>query len=218
MASQKLSQQLIQQIARNNLIETLGKDASDFGKDFKKQIKSNFHDAGSDVRTQVIGPEKSSPKKGGDLTMGQEINLKAQSQQKEAPQIERKNAAPAIEYHQEIRRSSERMSRKESREIEYQIREIMEELQRLINSSDKVMQMHYADFSVGQAPVTPGKYHLNFFTYMLSVIRSARQKVEDSGAWLNIAKRKGGMIQQAWKKGNTSVTMSNKRQVAIQTG
>lgn len=222
MAVQKLSAQLKQQIARNNLIETLGKDASDFGKDFKKQVKTNVQGARTDTLSQLIGPNEvitRNSHRGGELKMGEEITLKAQEKTQDNPQPERKPAiAAAIEYHSEISRSSERMSRKESREIEYQIKEIMEELQRLVSSSDKIVQMQYADFSVGQSPVKAGAYHLNYFSWMLSVIRQARQKVEDSGAWMQVAKKKGGMLNAAWKKGNTSVTMSNERQVATQTG
>ncbi len=221
MASKKLSSQLIQQITRNNLIETLGENLHDFRDDFKKQVKTNLHDSGIDLHTQLIGPEKISPQKSGDLTMGEELNLRdlrGETPNNERAQVEIKNIAPALDYHAEIKRGSERSSKKEFRDIEQQIREIMDELQRLVASSDKVVQMTYGDLAVGQKPATPGTYHINFFTYMLSVIRSARQKVEDSGAWLNIAKRKGNLIQNAWKKGNTSITMSNERQVATQTG
>ncbi len=225
MATQTLSAKLKQQITRNALIETLREESNEFGSDFKKHLKTNVKGAGADALTQVLGQNETITQNknlGGDLKMGEEINLSTKSHSTEAqaaPKKERKqNISAALEYHAEMARSSDRINRKESREIQSQINEIMAELQRLVSSTDKVMQMQYADFSVGQAPVTPGKYHVNFFSWVLTVIRTTRQKVEDSGAWLQVSKKKGGVLNEAWKKGNTSVTMSNERQVATQSG
>jgi hypothetical protein len=55
---------------------------------------------------------------------------------------------------------------------------------------------------------------------MLTVIRGARMKVEDSGAWLSTMQGKKGK-KNYWamfKKHGTSFGMSNERQVATQTG
>lgn len=213
MAAQKLSAQLKQQIARNNVIETLGRDVSDFGQDFSKHIKSNVQGAGKDLLSQVFGTTAK------EMRMGEEIDLKGQSQSSEVIKKERRPAISAgIDYFAEISRNSERSRTRELGQKEQQINQILEKLQHLVKSTNKVMQMHYADISVGQAPVTPGDYHINFLSWMLSVITTATQKIEDSGAWLQIAKKKGGMLNAAWKKGNTSVTMSNERQVATQSG
>lgn len=221
MASTKPSSQLLQQLTHNNLIETLGKDAGDFGKDFKNQVKTNVKGAGIDAITQVIGKNEIVARRKSqsevEMQAGQEFDLTVQ-QQTEAPKIERKNSAPGIGYHAEIARSSERSQTRESREITLKLQEITEELERIASSTDRIIKMQFKDIGTGMAPSTPGKYHLNYFTWLLTVIRSARQQVEDSGAWLQVAKRKGGVINTAWKKGNTSVTMSNERSVATQTG
>ena len=219
MAAQKLSAQLKKQLTRNALVESLEHETRDFRKDVQKQLKTNVQGAGTDLLSQLFGTETShQTKKGGDLEPGKAVDLSSHAK-KETPKAERKtNISAAIEYHTEMARSSDRLNRRESREIQAQINEIMMELQRLVSSTDKVMQMQFADFSVGQAPVTPGKYHINFFSWVLAVIKTTRQQVEDSGAWLQVSKKKGGVLNAAWKKGNTSVTMSNERQVATQSG
>jgi hypothetical protein len=114
-----------------------------------------------------------------------------------APRIE-----AAMNYTGEMSRSSERATKSEMREMNQNIKEIQNELRQLLQSS-KVLQMEFAEVAVEQAPVNVGQYHLNFFEWMLAVIKQARHKVEDSGAWLNTVKGKGG------KKGKKGFDVTN---------
>jgi len=89
---------------------------------------------------------------------------------KETPNVERKPAiAAAIDYHAEMARGSERSNKKENRELQQQIQEITQELQRLIASSNKMIQMEYGSYQVSSAPKDVGKYHTNFLAWMLNV-------------------------------------------------
>jgi hypothetical protein len=101
-------------------------------------------------------------------------------------------------------------------DLDKKIEEIMAELQRLVKSST-IISNEYARVAVEQKPVAAGKYHLNFFDFMLSVIKTARMKVEDSGAWMAVAKKKSGYLQKAKSMG-TKFTLSHERTVATQTG
>jgi hypothetical protein len=71
------------------------------------------------------------------------------------------------------------------------------------------------------APKEVGKYHQNFFEWVLIQIQQARVRVEDSSSWLGAVNKKGqgqkgygGMF----KKHGTNFGMSNQRSVATQTG
>jgi hypothetical protein len=105
------------------------------------------------------------------------------------------------------------------REINEKLQQIMAELQRLISSS-KELKLEFADVNVDAPPPQAGEYHLNFFDWLLLTIRTAREKVEDSGAWLNAVKGKNkkkgywGMF----KKHGTSFGLSNERSIATQAG
>ena len=126
------------------------------------------------------------------------INASEKKDHKEkAPRIE-----AAINYGAEIARSSERAAKSETHQMNQNIKEIQHELKQLLQSS-KVLQMEFAEVAVEQAPVDAGQYHMNFFEWMLATIRQARHKVEDSGAWLNTVKGKGG------KKGKTNYDITN---------
>jgi len=140
-----------------------------------------------------------------------------------APKSEKQGEKPreaAIDYHGDFLRSSEKASLTENREINERLQQIMEELKRLIGSS-KVLQAEFADVNMDRTPPQVGEYHLNFFDWLLLTIRTAREKVEDSGAWLATAKSKSGKKGGYWsmfKKHGTSFGLSNERTAATQTG
>lgn len=138
----------------------------------------------------------------------------------EKPKETKKNAAPGIDYHREIATTSERSVRKNQSEMEQRFSQIKEELDRLVASSNKIVQEEFGGITTEQAPREVGKYHINFLDWMLIAIRTTREKVEDSGAWLQTMKNKKGKkgYWGMFKKHGTSFGMSNERSVATQTG
>lgn len=152
------------------------------------------------------------------------FNAKSHGKAEARPQKQQEKAGKseaAINYHQDVLRNRERSSRGEVRDINDKIQQITMELKKLISSS-KILQMDFAEVAVGQTPATVGEYHINFFEWMLIVIKSARQKVEDSGAWLSTVKGKGGKKSNGYwgmfKKHGTSFGLSGERSVATQSG
>ena len=126
-----------------------------------------------------------------------------------------------IEYHDEIRKVGERASHAETKQLTRQVQEILMELKKLISSS-KTMEMEFADIAVMETPPEVGEYHLSFFDWLLITIKQAREKVEDSGAWLAAVKgknsKKGGGYWDMFKKHGTSFGMSNERSTATSVG
>ncbi|MCL6096574.1 MAG: DUF5660 domain-containing protein [Patescibacteria group bacterium] len=158
----------------------------------------------------------------GDLVQGQEISLnkKRSDQKTEKPHEERK---PHIEagwdYAGEIIRSEQRFAQAENRELSAKVSEIIIELKKLAKSS-KELEVTFREITVEQKPVNPGKYHLNFFTWMLATIRSARMRVEDSKNWASLfaSKKTKREYWGLFKKHGTSFGLSGERVVATQTG
>lgn len=120
-----------------------------------------------------------------DIFVSGQLTTEKKDKKEKAPRIE-----AAMNYSGEIARSGERATKSEMREMNQNIQQIKEELNQLLASS-KVLQMEFAEVAMEQTPVDAGKYHVNFFDWLLIVIRQARQKVEDSGAWLHAVKGKG---------------------------
>src|SRR5205807_1175361 len=112
--------------------------------------------------------------------------------------------------HTESRKSSE-----ESHELQVTIEQILIELKQLMAGS-KELQITYKELAVEQRMEKPGKYHINFFAWMLQMVQRARMQIEDSAAWLGAMKSKrgeNGYWKQFEKKG-TTFGLSNERSVA----
>lgn len=143
----------------------------------------------------------------------------ATSQKANTERSPRARAEAAIDYHRDIVKNRERASKNETREMQQNIEQIKIELSKLVASS-QVLKLEFAEVSVEQSPTEVGNYQLNFYEWMLAVIRSAREKVEDSGAWLGTVKGKGDKrgYWGMFKKHGTTFGLSGERAVATQVG
>jgi hypothetical protein len=197
--------------------ESLSGLARFFSQELKNQavdqgVKRFVPDAVNMVRTAEIATPRS-----GDLAPGEVLNLSKLREREDVKQRrESLNTLPGIDYRREIVHGTEMIHGRQATELDRKIQEVMVELKRLVDSSQTISN-EYLQMAVDQKPVSAGTYHLNFFDFMLSVIRSARQKVEDSGAWLQVSKKKNGFQQKAQSLG-TKFTMSHERSAVTQTG
>ncbi len=163
-------------------------EAGESGKTFLKQLlglelagaaqKSEKHDTKKEEKPDTAGVVEIFNA----LAHKQSAEKKPSSEK--APHIE-----AAMNYSREVAQNSERSVKSEKQAFRNEVEEIKAELQNLLSSS-KVLQMEFAEVAMEQAPVDAGEYHKTFFDWMLIVIRQARQKVEDSGAWLSAVKGK----------------------------
>jgi len=179
----------------------------------------------SDVWKQFLGfgeSEKQPARElSGDLNEGQELdltNLRQTQPQKE--EVEKPTIQGGIDYVKEIIHGEKKIIYRHTQEMSAKIQEIIVELKRLASTS-KELQIEFKEAAIEQRVSNPGKYHISFFEWMLSVIKQARMKVEDSGAWLAASKGKHAKKQQYWnlfRKHGTSFGLSSERIVATQTG
>src|SRR5579872_1540849 len=152
-----------------------------------ESVSKTSNDTVKEMWAQIFGVDKYAAKsqssKGGDLKAGQEINLKDVAKQKE----HKSTAEAPMSYFKEIREAGKSGLAQESHEIRQQVQAIMYELQRLAGAS-KAIERQVAS-AVGTGVVNPGKYHVAFFEWMFAVIRDARKRVENAGAWLHTVKK-----------------------------
>jgi len=209
----------------SDTVETRSDTLNDLAGGFADTVKNDvLKGTAKDFWSQILssGEYKSSKKQmSGDLSEGEEFHLPKAQDRYQAPEAAKRNdILPGFNYRAEIVHGGERLSMHEKREIQQSIAEIKAELERLMASANVVVQAEFAEIVVEQNPTSPGKYHLNFFEWMLSVIRIARMKVEDSGAWMAAlsSKKKGKGYWQMFKKHGTTFGMSHERNVSTQTG
>lgn len=160
------------------------------------------------------GSYKESHGTGGDLAEGQELDLQSLQESQEEPQIE-----AGIDYRRDILRGSEKSQHIANKETEVKIQEILVAIKQLAQSS-KGLEVQFKEVVVEQRIEKPSKYHLTFFEWILSVIRLAKMRVEESSNWLSVfaSKKKRQQYWGMFKKHGTTFGLSNERVVATQTG
>lgn len=178
-------------------------------------------DAVADLWTQLLGGEKNSSKDqfAGDLSEGEEIDFKAIKKKKSTEKSNFNDIEPAIDYKREILQRETQAVRENTQVLKVKIEEILTELKKITATSAE-LAVEFKEITVEQRIEKPGDYHLNFFQWMLSVVKSARMKIEDSGAWLSVMKSKKGK-RNYWamfEKHGTTFGLSNERVVATQVG
>jgi hypothetical protein len=207
------------QYINKNPIEQLLSIGGGVGQAGADLAKSTINIDNWDQYLGLTDTEEKHKKYQGDLAEGQELTLKDLHEKNPPAGGEKAHIEPGINYSREIVHVGEQASISETREIEAQLRELMLEIKKLADSS-KELQSQFKEVAIEQHVVKPGKYHKSFFTWMLSVIRTARMKVEDSGAWLAAmqSKKKSREYGAMAKKHGTTFSLSNERVVATQVG
>lgn len=182
----------------------------------KGTAKSAWQDllagSASSISEQLLG---SSDRREQQLIEGQEFALEREKRE-EKPKI----TAEHLSY---LRTTIERTdSPRETHveiEIKQQVEQIRVEIRKLVKTS-KLVERTVKDATAEYAPVRPGKYHLNFFEFVLSVIKDATRKLEDSvhfGAVFS-SKKQQSTYWNRYKKHGTQFGLSGERTTATQTG
>ena len=210
----------------------------DIGKGITDQVTSQAKAGAGEAIKQVFGGEfnlmpKSAPK-GGDLQPGQELDLKAQAQAQKAQQEQQKavqkkaeSIRPAIDYVGEILHGHEKQTQQETQKLREEIQNLIMEVKSLAGASASLEKQVIE--ATGGNVVNPGKYHKTFFAWIISIVKDARQKVDNANVWLSATKGKqkgaGGGKQKKgmnyWdmaKKHGNDFTLSGERSTATQTG
>lgn len=192
-------------------------------KELPKEVKNTLFDqAGkdllSDLWSQMLGTETKSSslaseanKRGGDLNPGQEIDLKQEI---------KAAVEPAINYVREIIHAEKKVQVEDQRETKARIQEILIEIKKITVSS-KELAIEFKDVEkLDTIPANAGKYHTNFVEWVLSMIVTARKRVESAVNWTQAMKGKKNQKQywSLFKKHGTSFGLSGERVVATQVG
>jgi len=147
----------------------------------------------------------------GDLQEGEEINFSGSEK--------RVDIEPGINYKEEILHFERKTTQIEKGQLNQRVEQIMIELKQL-SKSVKGLEAQVKDVDVNMLPATPGKYHETFFEYLLTVLKNARIRIEDSSNWLSAIGKKASK-RGYWgnaKKHGTSYTLSADRAVSQQVG
>lgn len=202
-------------------IESLNRLTGDFKKAAVQESKNLVHDLWRQVLKPSDMPEvkesqnqkQQQTKRAGDLKPGEELSLKEEEKQLRA--IE-----PAINYIQEIVHAERKVQARDQHETKIKIQEIIIEIRKLTKSS-KELAVQFKDIEkMEYVPENAGKYHANFVEWVLSMVRSARERVDNAISWTNAIKSKKSQKQywSLFKKHGTKFALSGERYMVTQTG
>jgi hypothetical protein len=186
--------------------------------DLKKEMAKSFKNEllEKSVTTaweQILGTPKTQKEQDNTqtITEGEVVNIYSKEKGAEIQ--------PAIDYTREILTTTEVSQKKEHNEIKSRIEEIIIELKE-ISKSSKLLQTTIKDVNMDIIPQAPGKYHVNFFEWILLTLHTARIRVEESANWASavIGKRAKKDFWTLARKHGTSFQLSSERAVAQQVG
>ncbi len=156
----------------------------------------------------------------GELHEGQEVSLKNKVHA-EIQDAEKKVQVTAehMEYFRTVNNADRIAETKTETQVKSAVDQIRMEIRRLIATS-KIVEQTVKDATTDQAPVKPGKYHVTFFEFVLTVIRDATRKLEDTATYGAIftSKKQQSKYWNSYKKHGTTFGLSGERSTATQTG
>lgn len=145
------------------------------------------------------------------LQEGQEVSLK----KSEKPQVTEAH----MEYVREVKNADVISDNKDSYQIKQQVEQLRLELKKLTSTS-KLVERAVKDAASEQAPIRPGKYHIRFFEFAISIVKDATRKLEDAVSFGAVFtnKKQQRSYWNMYKQHGTTFGLSGERTTATQTG
>ena len=210
MADYKKKGQVYDKTNPVEIVSELGKDVADQGIDLLKGV-------GQTAMEQIgISPRKAS--RPTEMTLGKQ----AQSIEIQTQKAEAKVANLESQFHKNVVQNTQEV-------YNFNKQQEMQKMQALVQNlavEVKNIQAQAASLSgdvrkvtVEQVP-TPDKYHLNFFEWVLAMLKDIKKDIVKSRTWLqafNNKKKKKGYWSM-FKKHGTSFAMSDERGIATAAG
>lgn len=124
-----------------------------------------------------------------------------------------------MEYFRSVKNADVNPEKNRDVQLDRKVEEIRMEIKSLLAQS-KQLETTFKSVAAETRVVNAGRYHETFFTFVLSLLRSANMKLQEGASWLQTAKSKKQQrqYQNMAKKHGTSFTLNNERNVATQVG
>lgn len=165
--------------------------------------------SGKDIVGQLSGSY------GHELKPGEEQHLS----RKDEHEAKKPVTESHMEYFRGVKNADIAPSMAADAESARRVDEIRDEIKKIMNLSAE-LQSTFKSVTVEKSVAKAGKYHETFYMFVLSLLRSARVKMEEGQSWMNTTKSKKQQkqYQSMAKKHGTSFTLNNERTAATQTG
>lgn len=153
-----------------------------------------------------------------------EINL-ASGVHKTTEKIDQKGASLDAKLSQlkSVQSQEKEVYSAKQKALEQQIGKIMHELQlevKKLEEQTSELTGEVRAVTVATIPTKPGAYHLNYFEFVISMLRDLRKRVNESRMWLKVwaNKKQQKGYWAMFKKHGTGFAMSDERSAATSIG
>ena len=188
----------------------------------KDEMKALWDGLLSSGKQDVVGGFVKDTGKQFELIIGQEVQIN-KTQQSQIVEQPAENKPQVSMEHMEYFRSIQNVDRAPETRTEQQVSQAVEqirmEIKKLIATS-RIVERTVKDAGADKAPIKAGRYHLNFFEFVLSVLREATHKLEDTSSMGAVftSKKQQSKYWNSYKSHGTSFGLSGERSTATQTG
>jgi hypothetical protein len=167
------------------------------------------------ISEQILGPSTG----GQQLHEGQAVSLKKSTEASEKQEKKPAVTAEHMEYFRGVNNVDRIGETRTEQQVRSAVDQIRMEIQKLMKTS-RLVERTVKDATADQTPIKPGKYHLNFFEFVLGVIKDATRKLEDTVSYGAVfqSKKQQSKYWNSVKSNGTSFQLSGERTVSTQTG
>jgi hypothetical protein len=169
------NKKLKQNLVKRNVIESL----KDLGSDFGSQGSDLLKDTTNDFIKELLGMQKASIKKSGELSPGQSVNMNEAENKKEE---ENHRLKVQISLERNMASDERALTDRRLQEIRVQLQAITVEISKLAASTGELATQ--TEIAMIEVPNDPGIYHIVFFEKVLEFLQSFRQKIDIASTWL----------------------------------
>ena len=180
MSDTKKSKQ--QAISRQSILESLKDLGGGAGDSLKNDL---FQKTSEDFFKELMGMPHGSPKRSGELSPGQPMNMSEALSGKEA---ENKQLRAQISLERKLSADQARLSDEKSNQLRVQLQALTTEVSKVAIATGTLAEA--TQVAMIQAPANPGIYHLIFFEKVLEFLQSFRKKIDEASVWMNSSNKR----------------------------
>lgn len=213
--NKQISEESVEAKPRNPYIEptTVNDEVKDFGKGLVNSMWNDLLGASpASISEQVFGFGSENQ-----LAEGEAVSISQAKVQEKKEEVQA--SVEHIEYFRTVNNADRISETRTETQVRQAVEQIRMEIKKLMQTS-KLVERTVKDATADQAPVKPGKYHLNFFEFVLGVIKDATRKLEDTVSYGAVftSKKQQSKYWSKYKTHGTMFGLSGERTTATQTG
>ncbi|HJY99015.1 MAG TPA: DUF5660 family protein [Patescibacteria group bacterium] len=172
---------ILQARTKQNILEQL----KELGGGATDEVGGLLKDTSEDFFKELLGFKNPQPKRSGELSMGQTLEMNEVLSGKEE---ENEKLRSQISLERRLSADEKQLSQEKTNELKVQLQALTSEVAKVAASTQNLAEA--TQVAMIQAPAEPGIYHVMFFEKVLIFLQSFRKKIDDAATWLTASNKR----------------------------